>query len=54
MNLFQVWIMPEVKVSGNHDKWIELEIVEAKCRKSVTETLKTKYKLGSWKVRQLK
>ena len=53
MNLFQIWVMPEDKVKGSHDKWIELETVEVKSRKFVTENLKTKYKLGSWKVRQV-
>jgi len=51
--MFQIYLMPERKVKGSHDKWIEHEIVESKNRKSVTEQLHKSHKNGTWKVRKV-
>ena len=53
MEMFKVWLMPEDKFKGSEDKWIEQDMVEAKCRKDITKTLREKHKSGSWKVRKI-
>ena len=51
--MYQIWTMPEEKVTGSHNKWIEGEIVEAESRKEVTKNLKLSHKNGCWKVRMV-
>ena len=51
--MFQFWILPEIKEKGSHDKWIEQEPITAKNRKSAVEQVKSKYKLGCWKLRKV-
>lgn len=53
MNTYQIWIMPETKEKGSHNKWIEKDLVEGKNRKEVTDKCRSVYKSGSWKVRKI-
>ena len=53
MKTYQIWVMPEKKEKGQHDKWIEENLVEAKNRKSVTAKLHSERKSGTWKVRMI-
>ena len=53
MEVFQVWVLPERKVSGSHDKWQALEPVEASSRKSLVEQYKDSHKSGTWKIRKV-
>lgn len=60
---FQLSIMPEEKIAGSHDKWIDKEVLEADSRRiAVTDIVRSKkneqyngkYPQGAWRLKPIK
>ena len=51
MSDYEVFVMPENKEKGSHDKWKTLELVENTSRKDLAKRYRESHKSGAWKIR---